>query len=159
MSLLVEDSSLLYKTAVVIAVVRWLLCWILRHTSSEPRRHRSSQIIKDSLLLTAFAEIRDRAPWISDTCAVCLSHLEEDDDVRELRNCCHVFHRECIDRWIDYDQDQDEDDDDESNHGTCPLCRAPLLAAALCCQTSGWAKNEPSWAVEKLLYLFGDDLN
>ncbi|CAN0900421.1 Brassinosteroid-responsive RING protein 1 [Linum grandiflorum] len=63
-----------------------------------------------------------------------------EDEVREMRNCCHVFHKDCIDRWIDH-----------SNRRTCPLCRTPLV-------TASQSLEQPSWAVERILYLFGDDL-
>ncbi|XP_021276759.1 E3 ubiquitin-protein ligase RHA2B-like [Herrania umbratica] len=181
MGFFVEDpglivTHLLYKTAVVLAVLRWVLSWVLRFrdisfftTSSDSQPNPSSsssfslvssQMIRDSLVLTTFEDAKERVPWVSDTCAVCLSQLKEGDEVRELRNCCHVFHKDCIDRWVDYDQDHDHDydfdhDDHEDNHKTCPLCRTPLLTS---CQSLGWPKNEPSWAVERLLYLFGDDL-
>ncbi|KAL3738438.1 hypothetical protein ACJRO7_019902 [Eucalyptus globulus] len=48
-------------------------------------------------------------------CAVCLSSIEERDEVRELSNCSHAFHRECLDRWVDY------------NQATCPLCGSLLF--------------------------------
>ncbi|GMI92630.1 hypothetical protein like AT5G20885 [Hibiscus trionum] len=174
MSFFVEDpglivTHLLYKTAVVLAVLRWVLSWILRFkdislfssilfssdSQDDSSSPVSSQMIRDSLVLTTFEDAKERVPWVSDTCAVCLSQLKEGDEVRELRNCCHVFHRDCIDRWVDYDGDQDHDQEDDNNHKTCPLCRSPLLTSAQC---SVWPKNEPSWAVERLLYLFGDDL-
>lgn len=50
-------------------------------------------------------------------CAICLSCIERSDEVRELLNCCHVFHRECLDCWI------------EESQVTCPLCRSMLLPA------------------------------
>ncbi|XP_039006333.1 RING-H2 finger protein ATL64-like [Hibiscus syriacus] len=153
-------AHLLYKTALVL---RWLLSWPLHLTfkpinffssaySSSPSSSVSSEMIRDNLVLTTFGDAKERMPWVSDTCAVCLCELKEDDDVRELRNCCHVFHQDCIDRWVDYDQD---DDDHDHNHNTCPLCRAPLLTSS---QSLVWPNNEPSWAVDRLLYLFGDDL-
>ncbi|KAF5940155.1 hypothetical protein HYC85_021322 [Camellia sinensis] len=46
-------------------------------------------------------------------CAVCLSKIEEGDEIIELR-CDHLFHWVCLDRWVGY------------NHETCPLCRGSL---------------------------------
>ncbi|EEF46180.1 brassinosteroid-responsive RING protein 1 [Ricinus communis] len=173
MGFFVEDSDvivthLLYKAAVILAVARWALSWALRFrsrtylspsssSSSNDSLHQScalpsSQQIRDGLILTTFGDITDRISGACDTCAVCLGQLSELDEVRELRNCCHVFHKECIDRWVDHDHDHDD------NHKTCPLCRAPLLTAS---QSLAWINNnkcEPSWAVERILYLFGDDL-
>ncbi|KAI3439772.1 RING-type domain-containing protein [Psidium guajava] len=51
-------------------------------------------------------------------CPVCLTGIEGRDKVRELLNCSHVFHRECLDRWV------------EENQVTCPLCRCLLFPAA-----------------------------
>eukprot|EP01018_Ginkgo_biloba_P024001 Gb_29602 [translate_table: standard] len=47
-------------------------------------------------------------------CAVCLSRVEEGDEIRRLP-CCHFFHRLCLDKWIDHQQT------------TCPLCRSSLV--------------------------------
>ncbi|KAF8059347.1 hypothetical protein N665_1230s0013 [Sinapis alba] len=168
MSFFIEDSGLiitqlLYKMALLITVLRWIFSFILRYrsrsTSSTPSI--SSQTIKESLSVTTFRDAAERYPEsISDTCAVCLGDLEDEDEVRELRNCSHVFHRECIDRWLDYEccGGDDNDGGEEDNHRTCPLCRTPLLAANTSSCGDWPVKNEPSWAVERLLYLFGDDL-
>ncbi|KAI3763928.1 hypothetical protein L2E82_13926 [Cichorium intybus] len=43
-------------------------------------------------------------------CAICLSKIEDDDEIRELR-CDHLFHRNCLDMCISH------------GHTTCPLCR------------------------------------
>ncbi|WCJ42909.1 RING/U-box superfamily protein [Euphorbia peplus] len=168
MSFLLEESAglivthLLYKAAVILAVLRWALSWALRFRnnlllSSDDPLHQSHSLpspqqIRDGLILTTFADITHRISGASDTCAVCLGKLDGDDEVRELRNCCHVFHRDCIDRWVDHDDDHDHDE----NHKTCPLCRAPLLTSSQ--SNMSWVKSEPSWAVERILYLFGDDL-
>ncbi|KAJ4803694.1 RING-H2 finger protein ATL13 [Rhynchospora pubera] len=48
-------------------------------------------------------------------CAVCLGQLSSSHEVRELGNCSHLFHKECIDKWVDLGK------------VTCPLCRALLL--------------------------------
>lgn len=49
------------------------------------------------------------------TCVICLEDLEARHKVRELKNCIHTFHVECIDRWMDAGQ------------LSCPLCRVGLL--------------------------------
>ncbi|CAM0880384.1 unnamed protein product [Alopecurus aequalis] len=46
-------------------------------------------------------------------CAVCLSELVDGDKVRELPNCGHAFHVECVDAWL-------------RSRTTCPLCRAEV---------------------------------
>ncbi|KAK1392153.1 RING-type domain-containing protein [Heracleum sosnowskyi] len=48
-------------------------------------------------------------------CAVCLNAMEAKELTRDLHNCSHVFHKQCLDAWID------------NNNVTCPLCRADLL--------------------------------
>ncbi|KAE9461793.1 hypothetical protein C3L33_06267, partial [Rhododendron williamsianum] len=50
----------------------------------------------------------------SQLCAVCLSLVNGSDEVRELCNCSHVFHAECLDGWVD------------QGRTTCPLCRSKL---------------------------------
>ncbi|CAH8357980.1 unnamed protein product [Eruca vesicaria subsp. sativa] len=47
-------------------------------------------------------------------CAVCLSEFEDEETLRLMPPCCHVFHADCVDVWL-------------SDHSTCPLCRADLL--------------------------------
>ncbi|KAJ3680292.1 hypothetical protein LUZ60_016570 [Juncus effusus] len=68
----------------------------------------------------------------SECCAVCLHDITGEEEVRRLSNCTHVFHRGCIDRWIEHDQQ------------TCPLCRAQLLpdGMASCCTGTGTAGTE-----------------
>ncbi|KAI3942722.1 hypothetical protein MKW92_053912 [Papaver armeniacum] len=47
-------------------------------------------------------------------CPICLDCLKTSDEVRELSRCCHVFHKGCLDKWID------------QQRFLCPYCRAPL---------------------------------
>ncbi|KAL6954822.1 RING-type E3 ubiquitin transferase [Sarracenia purpurea var. burkii] len=47
-------------------------------------------------------------------CAVCLSRLEEGEEIRRLR-CDHTFHKACLDTWLQQDWN------------TCPLCRTKVL--------------------------------
>lgn len=46
-------------------------------------------------------------------CAVCLGAVKEGEMVRQLPDCGHMYHVECIDRWL-------------AAHRTCPLCRSEL---------------------------------
>ncbi|OIV95302.1 hypothetical protein TanjilG_07458 [Lupinus angustifolius] len=157
----------IYEAALIIALLRWILCLVFKlmrdrnsdspHTTTETESSCvSSHVIRDNtLLLTTFGEIVKKLSeeTLDTTCAVCLNQLNMEDEVRELMNCYHVFHKECIDTWLEHDHD---------NHNpTCPLCRAPLLTP--CCFSSSESSTcvppiQPSWAVERLLYLFGDDL-
>ncbi|GMY28801.1 RING-H2 finger protein ATL11-like [Fagus crenata] len=47
-------------------------------------------------------------------CAVCLNEFEDDETLRLLPKCSHVFHTDCIDAWL-------------ASHTTCPVCRANLV--------------------------------
>ncbi|KAL5992590.1 hypothetical protein ACLOJK_013509 [Asimina triloba] len=46
-------------------------------------------------------------------CAVCLNEFDDDETLRLLPKCDHVFHPDCIDAWL-------------ATHTTCPVCRANL---------------------------------
>ncbi|KAB1207654.1 RING-H2 finger protein ATL18 [Morella rubra] len=45
-------------------------------------------------------------------CSICLVEFEKEDIVSQLSRCGHVFHMNCIERWLD------------RNQFTCPLCRS-----------------------------------
>lgn len=44
-------------------------------------------------------------------CSVCLNEFQDDEKLRIIPNCCHFFHIDCIDVWL-------------QNNANCPLCRA-----------------------------------
>ncbi|KAK8940933.1 E3 ubiquitin-protein ligase ATL6 [Platanthera zijinensis] len=46
-------------------------------------------------------------------CAVCINEFEDQDSIRLLPKCSHVFHEDCIDAWL-------------ASHVTCPVCRCVL---------------------------------
>ncbi|XP_022717712.1 RING-H2 finger protein ATL29-like [Durio zibethinus] len=46
-------------------------------------------------------------------CAICLGEFSDEDMLRLLTICCHVFHKECVDLWLE-------------SHKTCPVCRGEL---------------------------------
>ena len=45
---------------------------------------------------------------------MCLNEFEDDERLRLIPKCDHVFHPECIDAWL-------------ASHTTCPVCRANLV--------------------------------
>ncbi|VVA92198.1 unnamed protein product [Arabis nemorensis] len=47
-------------------------------------------------------------------CPVCLNEFEDDETLRLIPHCCHVFHPGCIDAWL-------------RANTTCPLCRSNLV--------------------------------
>ncbi|KAL9996344.1 putative transcription factor C2H2 family [Helianthus debilis subsp. tardiflorus] len=51
-------------------------------------------------------------------CAVCLNEYEDEETIRLIPKCDHVFHPECIDAWL-------------QSHVTCPVCRANLVPDSL----------------------------
>ncbi|AES92116.1 putative transcription factor C2H2 family [Medicago truncatula] len=152
-------SQAIYEAALIIAVLRWIICLvfkIIKHTRTKPVEDQQQYSSCCQMLpLTSFGEIKERHPETEETCAVCLNKLKMEDEVRELMNCDHVFHKECIDKWLEHGHDN------ENHNQTCPLCRAPLINSySLSSEISscGFSPPQPSWAVERLLYLFGDDL-
>ncbi|XP_078148586.1 E3 ubiquitin-protein ligase ATL9-like [Carex rostrata] len=46
-------------------------------------------------------------------CAICLCDFEDDENIRLLPKCSHMFHPDCIDEWL-------------LSHRTCPVCRCIL---------------------------------
>ena len=48
-------------------------------------------------------------------CSICLEEIEENDDIKKLINCDHIFHKSCIDTW-------------SNNNNTCPLCRKHIIS-------------------------------
>ncbi|CAM6126166.1 unnamed protein product [Calypogeia fissa] len=48
-------------------------------------------------------------------CPVCLTEYKEQERIRLLPNCKHIFHPTCINTWLE-------------SHTTCPLCRTEVQA-------------------------------
>ncbi|KAL7136963.1 hypothetical protein ABFS83_10G063700 [Erythranthe nasuta] len=168
-----DHQFVLCKAALLFAVTRWLLSFALdlltasvgffssdfnsnsnsnRCPSSSAAAAANLRLVRESLTLTTIGEIEHRRGTAEccgggddSSCAVCLDGLRKSSHVWELSNCCHVFHKHCLERWLAYD-----------SRLTCPLCRASLIAVSPLPPPA--SPPPPSWAVERMLYLFGDDL-
>ncbi|KAJ4954990.1 hypothetical protein NE237_011773 [Protea cynaroides] len=96
--------------------------------------HGFSVLIREILPVVKFEDlITAGESETSDSCAVCLYEFEGREEIRRLTNCRHIFHKSCLDRWMDHDQK------------TCPLCRTPFISDEL-----QEAFNERLWAASGL---------
>ncbi|PHU20281.1 hypothetical protein BC332_11432 [Capsicum chinense] len=50
-------------------------------------------------------------------CAICLSDFEHGDKGRKIESCNHIFHENCLDKWLMHGKGQT----------TCPLCRSVII--------------------------------
>ncbi|XP_021725890.1 RING-H2 finger protein ATL1-like [Chenopodium quinoa] len=57
-------------------------------------------------------------PAASYECSVCLSEFEEGERLRVIPYCCHAFHIDCIDVWL-------------QSNANCPLCRSGISPASI----------------------------
>ncbi|KAG9455254.1 hypothetical protein H6P81_008158 [Aristolochia fimbriata] len=101
----------------------------------------SAMLIREILPVVRFDELRRQAGGddTPDSCAVCLYEFEGGEEIRRLTNCRHIFHRACLDRWMDHDQK------------TCPLCRTPFIPDEL-----QEAFNERLWAAAAIPDYYGE---
>ncbi|KAG2397509.1 RING-H2 finger protein [Vigna angularis] len=74
------------------------------------RRAQSESVAEKSLAVVADAARQG-------DCAICLEEVGEGEAVKMIAYCKHVFHADCIDRWLE-------------KQVTCPVCRC-------CCERCG----------------------
>ncbi|GER33054.1 brassinosteroid-responsive RING-H2 [Striga asiatica] len=76
----------------------------------------SAALIREILPVVRFSDLAVGGDLeLPESCAVCLYEFGGEDEIRRLANCRHIFHRCCLDRWMDHDQK------------TCPLCRTQFV--------------------------------
>ena len=54
---------------------------------------------------------------LPDPCVICLEVPKSREKVRQMPACKHVFHSNCVERWLE-------------NHRDCPCCKTPVLTSA-----------------------------
>ncbi|KAL5703229.1 hypothetical protein ACHQM5_028346 [Ranunculus cassubicifolius] len=79
----------------------------------------SAVLLREILPVVEFQDLEDKD-----------NQDDSKEEIRRLTNCRHIFHRICLDRWMDHDQK------------TCPLCRTPFIPDDM-----QEAFNERLWAV------------
>lgn len=86
-------------------------------------RHREDKLA--AIPVFAYGDVATGLPTNSSTtfankaCAICLDDYADTDVVRILPRCLHVFHKECIDKWLCVKSLQ------------CPICRDPTIEQSL----------------------------
>ncbi|KAK4431255.1 E3 ubiquitin-protein ligase ATL41 [Sesamum alatum] len=109
--------------------------------------HLITKSIKDHLPIRQYSMLKSKLQAHDDVndacCAVCLSSIEGWHKVRELGNCVHAFHVDCLDAWADQGRE------------TCPVCRAKLLHRHG--QEELMRPGNDPWRSERMVYLFGED--
>ncbi|XP_043714631.1 RING-H2 finger protein ATL40-like [Telopea speciosissima] len=79
--------------------------------SREPPKNGLDSSIIDSLPTFPYRSSSDRVDETdAKECTVCLGTLENEEIVKVLPNCKHIYHVQCIDMWL-------------NSNSTCPVCR------------------------------------
>ncbi|KAK9944452.1 hypothetical protein M0R45_010021 [Rubus argutus] len=91
----------------------------------KPEDHTCCNVNQLSLPVARFQDMQahcstERSGHAAETCSVCLVEFEDEDVVSQLSKCGHVFHMDCIEKWM------------ERNHFTCPLCRSLFINVNTC---------------------------
>ncbi|KAL1567765.1 hypothetical protein AAHA92_03209 [Salvia divinorum] len=91
------------------------LCNFLVDPHRQPQSCESGHDWELDLPVTLFQELELSED--EEMCSICLVEFEGEDSVTKLPKCGHLFHGECIEKWLDKCQ------------FSCPLCRSSLLRA------------------------------
>ncbi|KAL3381995.1 hypothetical protein AABB24_001867 [Solanum stoloniferum] len=124
-----HDSSHVSTITIIFCTCVYIPFLQLKHTIREIakfiRVHLYLQPCKDDLLedsncrlnlpASRFLDLDMSSSCIDETCSICLVEFEKEHVVCQLPRCNHVFHMDCIEKWL------------ERCQFTCPLCRSFLI--------------------------------
>ncbi|XP_050263516.1 putative RING-H2 finger protein ATL71 [Quercus robur] len=114
----------------VMFIVILLLCYCSVHPSLQIRNLATAEqnaitlelglheatLDKYPKLIYAQAKLhKNKANSTASCCSICLADYKDTDVLRDLPDCGHLFHLECVDSWLKL-------------HATCPVCRNSPLA-------------------------------
>ncbi|KAG8382205.1 hypothetical protein BUALT_Bualt05G0052500 [Buddleja alternifolia] len=111
----------------------------VRNEYTSELRSVSAVLIRELLPVVKFSDLEEEVAEPPENCAVCLYEFSGEDEIRRLTNCRHIFHRRCLDRWMDHDQK------------TCPLCRTQFIP-----EDMQEAFNERLWVASGISDFYGD---
>ncbi|KAL0918308.1 hypothetical protein M5K25_010308 [Dendrobium thyrsiflorum] len=77
-------------------------------------------------------------------CSVCLNEFQEEERIRMLPNCFHVFHIDCIDTWL-------------QTHKNCPICRSEITTTSPILTTNEITEHNLNQSRESLVAELRDD--
>ena len=114
--ILCHHYSKLVCPTIIATQFKWVCDLLLYHSFSFPKHCCEHELpdMSEELNIVRYELMQGSSCEEEVECAVCLCNVEDGEEVRELR-CNHIFHRVCLDRWVDY------------KHSICPLCRGSLL--------------------------------
>ncbi len=85
-----------------------------QYSSSDEESERRRPVTPDTV--EELHEIKNNHMYSPRVCPICMESYTDGDDIAWSYNeaCTHVFHRECIVRWLMKNDD-------------CPMCRSPYI--------------------------------
>jgi len=116
--IIITGALVIAFTFFILTMLGW--CRLTNHDSNLPTTVISSNdkfsacMSLESHSITFLYNEADAAQDVNQTeCVICLTVFQEDESVRKLHTCKHVFHTSCIDKWL-------------ASHLGCPLCRSQI---------------------------------
>ena len=81
--------------------------------SSDINAEEPPPISLDNLLDNTHLKLFNSSEEEETMCAICRLDIQQNEIVRKINSCGHIFHHNCLDNWL------------KTNH-TCPICRCSL---------------------------------
>ena len=119
-----EESDNAYDTLTIMLMIFFVFCVLFRNIFSRRiriyRMRRIGVIVAQpeeeigELDFSNFIKIIPSSARNQNTCVICLDEFEDDESVTVLPQCHHIYHRECINKWLNVNQ-------------ICPICRCSIF--------------------------------
>ena len=90
-------------------------CWLYDLRPRNQRTRTVPQIELAAAHPTPDITHRGETPTQGEACSICLEPMDEGENTKETVPCRHVFHEDCITRWLEFNDAR-----------SCPNCRDPV---------------------------------